>query len=158
METARALRRAASHTDGPLLTALADHGFALATRDAAALDAASVRLAALGVLFHAAEAARSACEQHARAGDTSAALASRNGFERLAAPCEGAVFAPLGVADPLSRREREVAELAARGASDREIAARLSLSVRTVNAHLRAVYAKLGVEGRGALRALLAPK
>jgi DNA-binding CsgD family transcriptional regulator len=35
---------------------------------------------------------------------------------------------------------------------------RLSLSVRTVNAHLRAVYGKLSGEGRGALRALLGAK
>ena len=89
--------------------------------------------------------------------EAAAALASRNAFERLASQCKGAVFPPLGVGDPLTRREREVAELAARGASDREIAARLSLSVRTVNAHLRSVYGKLEVDGRGALRALLAP-
>jgi DNA-binding NarL/FixJ family response regulator len=157
VETAQVLRRAASQTDGPLLPALADHGLALARRDAPALDDISERLAALGVLFYAADAARAACEHHAKTGDAAAALASRNTFERLAAQCEGAAFPPLGIGDPLTRREREVAELAARGASDREIAARLSLSVRTVNAHLRAVYGKLEVEGRGALRALLAP-
>jgi DNA-binding NarL/FixJ family response regulator len=157
VETARALDKAASHTDGPLLAVLADHGFALARRDAPALDDASRRLADLGALFYAAEAARAACEHHTKAGDAAAALLSRNAFERLAAQCEGAAFPPLGIGDPLTRREREVAELAARGASDREIAARLSLSVRTVNAHLRAVYGKLEVEGRGALRALLAP-
>jgi DNA-binding NarL/FixJ family response regulator len=157
VETAQALHRAASRTDGPLLTALADRGLALAKRDAHALDALSERLAALGVLLHAAETARAACESHTKAGNAGAALASRNAFQRLAAQCDGAVFPPLGIGDPLTRREREVAELAARGASDRAIAARLSLSVRTVNAHLRAVYGKLGVEGRGALRALLGP-
>ena len=46
----------------------------------------------------------------------------------------------------------------ARGASDREIAARLSLSVRTVNAHLRSVYGKLGVAGRLPLQTLLGPR
>ena len=157
VRTARALESAASHTDGPLLKALAGHGFALATRDADALDDAADRLAALGAFFHAAEAAGAACEQHAKAGRIAAALASRQSFERLAARCEGAAFAPLGAGDPLSRREREVAELAARGASDREIAAKLSLSIRTVNAHLRSVYEKLDVEGRGALPTLLVP-
>ncbi|HEY8120057.1 MAG TPA: helix-turn-helix transcriptional regulator [Myxococcota bacterium] len=156
VETARALRKAASHTDGPLLAALAHHGFALATRDAPALDRAAERLSDLGVLFYAADAARAACEHHAKAGRAAASVASLRTFEYLAAQCEGAVFPPLGVSDPLSRREREVAELAARGASDREIAARLSLSVRTVNAHLRAVYGKLELDGRGALRALMA--
>lgn len=157
LATARALRSAAARTDGPLLRALADFGFALASRDAPALDAVSERLASLGVNFHAAEAARAACEHHTNAGRTAAALASRHVFEELAARCEGAAFAPLVAGDPLTRREREIAELAAHGASDREIARRLSISVRTVNAHLRSVYEKLGVAGRQALQALLAP-
>jgi DNA-binding CsgD family transcriptional regulator len=55
----------------------------------------------------------------------------------------------------LTRRERETAELAARGHSDREIADMLYLSVRTVHAHLRSAYAKLGVSGRGGLAAAL---
>ena len=158
MATARALANAAASTDGPLLRALAAFGTGLATRDAHALDAASERLAALGVHFHAAEAARAACEQHANEGRAAPALASRRAFERLAALCEGASFPLLVHGDPLTRREREVAERAARGASDREIAARLSISVRTVNAHLRSVYGKLGVGGRLALQALLAPR
>jgi DNA-binding CsgD family transcriptional regulator len=36
--------------------------------------------------------------------------------------------------------------------ADAEIAANLVLSVRTVNAHLRSVYRKLGVGGRRELR------
>ena len=57
----------------------------------------------------------------------------------------------------ITGREREVAGLAAHGASDRDISAILGISVRTVNAHLRNVYAKLGVHGRAALRHLLEP-
>jgi DNA-binding CsgD family transcriptional regulator len=51
-------------------------------------------------------------------------------------------------ADALSRREREVALLAARGQSAAEIAAELFVSKRTVETHLGSVYAKLGVESR----------
>jgi DNA-binding NarL/FixJ family response regulator len=156
--SAERLRLSAEETDGPMLRALAAHGVARATRDAAGLDDASGRLAALGLCFYAADAARAACEEHARAGRTAASLASRVLFERLAARCEGAAFPPLlPPGDPLTRREREVAELAAQGASDHAIATRLSLSVRTVHAHLRSVYDKLGVVGRRELGVLLAP-
>jgi DNA-binding CsgD family transcriptional regulator len=50
--------------------------------------------------------------------------------------------------DALSRREREVALLAARGQTAAEIAAGLYLSKRTVETHLASVYAKLGVESK----------
>jgi DNA-binding CsgD family transcriptional regulator len=55
------------------------------------------------------------------------------------------------VADPLTAREREVADLAARGLSDRDIAARLHLSERTVQSHLYRSYRKLGVTSRDQL-------
>jgi DNA-binding CsgD family transcriptional regulator len=45
--------------------------------------------------------------------------------------------------------------LAAAHTSSREIAARLALSVRTVDNHLGRVYAKLGVSTRAQLAALL---
>ena len=55
----------------------------------------------------------------------------------------------------LTRREREVAGVAAAGASSREIAAKLVLSVRTVDNHLQNVYSKLGVTSRDELARLL---
>ena len=48
----------------------------------------------------------------------------------------------------LSRRELEVLELVAAGLTNEAIAARLVLSVRTVERHLANVYAKLGVSGK----------
>ena len=50
----------------------------------------------------------------------------------------------------LSAREVDVLRLVAVGLSDAEAAARLFLSVRTVNAHLRSIYRKLGVSSRAA--------
>ncbi|MDM4784561.1 LuxR family transcriptional regulator [Micromonospora sp. b486] len=55
----------------------------------------------------------------------------------------------------LSDREWEIARLAADGVTSRAIAERLFLSTRTVENHLQRVYSKLGVAGRGELRAAL---
>ncbi len=48
----------------------------------------------------------------------------------------------------LTRREREVAILAAGGMTSKAIAQRLVLSVRTVDSHLAGAYRKLGVRSR----------
>ncbi len=63
------------------------------------------------------------------------------------APGEDAAAADdaLGI---LTRRERDIVALAVRGLSDREIAAELQVSVRTVEGHLYRSYAKLNVKGR----------
>ena len=53
----------------------------------------------------------------------------------------------------LTRRETEVAVLAARGLTNRDIAARLFLSVRTVEAHVDHVLTKLGFHSRAQLAA-----
>jgi DNA-binding CsgD family transcriptional regulator len=70
---------------------------------------------------------------------------------------EGVTGLPAG----LTRREHEIAELAARGLPDRDIADRLVVSVRTVESHLGRVYRKLGVSSRrdlpGALAAAAGP-
>jgi DNA-binding CsgD family transcriptional regulator len=55
--------------------------------------------------------------------------------------------------DELSEAERRVAELACQGLANKEIAARLYVTVRTVEAHLSKVYAKLGVRSRAELAA-----
>jgi predicted ATPase/DNA-binding CsgD family transcriptional regulator len=48
----------------------------------------------------------------------------------------------------LTARESEVLRLLASGSSNREIAARLVLSTRTVERHIENLYAKIGVSGR----------
>jgi DNA-binding NarL/FixJ family response regulator len=60
--------------------------------------------------------------------------------------------AELGTLDnqlqPLTKREREVAELVADGRSAREIARQLHIGQRTVETHVARAYAKLGVRSR----------
>jgi LuxR family maltose regulon positive regulatory protein len=50
--------------------------------------------------------------------------------------------------EPLSGRELEVLQLIAQGLTNREIAARLCLSLNTIKVHTRNIYGKLGVHSR----------
>lgn len=54
----------------------------------------------------------------------------------------------------LTTAERRVADLAAEGRTNAEIAAQLFISVNTVETHLRHIYAKLGIGSRRALAGL----
>jgi LuxR family maltose regulon positive regulatory protein len=55
---------------------------------------------------------------------------------------------PGPLAEPLTKREREVLRLLLAGASNREIARRLVLSVNTVKRHVYNLCGKLGVQSR----------
>ncbi|MFF9285097.1 ATP-binding protein [Streptomyces griseosporeus] len=68
----------------------------------------------------------------------------RRAPERAVLPRQGAVRS----VDVLTRREREVAALVARGLSNREVAERLVISKRTVDAHVEHILAKLGITSR----------
>lgn len=57
---------------------------------------------------------------------------------------------PTGTAGGLTAREVEVLVLVARGETKRQIAQDLTISVKTVNAHVEHIYSKLGVTSRGA--------
>ncbi len=56
----------------------------------------------------------------------------------------------------LSAREREVAVLVAAGKRNRDVAAALFVSEKTVESHLARIYDKLGVRSRAALAAIIA--
>lgn len=62
---------------------------------------------------------------------------------------------PLLEASPLTAQQLRIAQLAAEGLSNSEIASRLYLSRRTVESHLYQVYPKLGISSRSQLHIAL---
>jgi predicted ATPase/DNA-binding NarL/FixJ family response regulator len=65
------------------------------------------------------------------------------------------VTADSAVPGLLTRREREIAELVASGLSNREVATRLFISKRTVDAHVEHIFSKLEISSRVQLTVLL---
>jgi DNA-binding CsgD family transcriptional regulator len=129
---------------------------ALAAHEVAGLMDVSRRYEAVGAIGLAAEAADAAVRTTSDAAHRERSAAE---WRRDSLLADGRTTAlPWWSGTPsarLSRREREIAELAASGLSTPDIAARLVLSVRTVENHLHRVYTKLGVTGRAELRTAL---
>ena len=78
-------------------------------------------------------------------------------LERGAEPTSG-VPAQRTAADPLTRREREVAALLAQGLSNKEIAARLVVAQRTAEGHVENILSKLGLTSRAQVAAWMADR
>ena len=157
------LEELAGMVDGAYAPAVAAYASAAAAHDGEALEAASVRMQELGALLVAAEAAAAAADAYAADGRQNSQTAALARARELAALCDGARTPALRDldADPLlgtlTAREREVADLAARGLTTRAIAKRLHLPRRMVNTHLSAASAKLGLDDRDQLPRVLAP-
>jgi len=151
---ANRLRALNDTVDGPLIDAYAAHAEALVADDGHALDRAGVALEVIGAQLLAAEAFAEACwahRQHGRvASSTRSATRAAVLIERCGTP-QTPALTKLGDVAALTRREREVASLAAGGLSNAAIAERLVLSVRTVEHHLEHAYQKLGVRRRSQL-------
>ncbi|HEY5842488.1 MAG TPA: helix-turn-helix transcriptional regulator [Mycobacterium sp.] len=144
--------------DGPRAAAAAAYAAALAADDAAGLCEASVRLEAMGDRVGAADAAAHAAIAYRRRNLRGSALASSSRAQRLAEQCGGASTPALKEAaqpSPLTAREREIVTLVAQGMSNREIADRLTMSVRTVEGHLYRATTKTGACNRNELGAIM---
>lgn len=77
-------------------------------------------------------------------------------LERLGVPVEPEQAPSL--ADGLTEREAEIIRLVAQGLKDKEIGEQLFIAVKTVQAHLRNIFNKVGVSNRAALTAYAARK
>jgi DNA-binding CsgD family transcriptional regulator len=161
-ELVEVLDQIAVQAEGKVLACFAEHARALAAGDVDSLLGAADHFEEAGWLLHAAECAAGASALAAEAGlrvrqaDAAARAAT------LAKVCGAAltpmlsnIIAKAGL-DKLTRREQEIALLACRGLSKREMAEMLSLSVRTVGNHINHVYAKLGIGTRAELALALA--
>ena len=151
----------------PRLTALAElgpravvaraHARAWADQDGEGLLEAADAWTRLGDLVAAGDAAAQAADVHRRQGRHGSALSAATLAEKLAGR-SGAHTPALAIAVrplPLTTREREILTLAARGLSNKDIAERLTVSVRTVEGHLYRAGHKLGVSERTALADVL---
>jgi DNA-binding CsgD family transcriptional regulator len=112
---------------------------------ARALVSLGVARRAAGQVSEAQEPFRQALDLATACGATPVAdTARRLLLSTGARPRRTALIGP----DALTPSEREVAELAARGHTNREIAGRLFVTVKAVEKHLRNAYAKLDIERR----------
>jgi DNA-binding CsgD family transcriptional regulator len=142
---------------GPRAVVARVHARAWADEDGEALLEAADAWARLGDLVAAGDAAAQAADVHHRQGRHGSALSAAALAEKLAGR-SGARTPALSIAArplPLTAREREIAALAARGLSNKAIADRLTVSVRTVEGHLYRAGRKLGVSERTALAEVL---
>ncbi|MCU1487662.1 MAG: hypothetical protein JWN67_4408 [Actinomycetia bacterium] len=155
--TAR-LHALAVAADSAVVSAMARQADAAAEGDAEGLAAVAEAWSSMDYDLFAAEAFAQTARMHEEAGRMSSSAAARRRSQAAAARC-GRVATPgllvSGPAATLTRRESEIAGLAARGLADRQIADELVVSVRTVQSHLYNAYAKLGVDGRAGLVDLL---
>ncbi|GAA4317451.1 helix-turn-helix transcriptional regulator [Streptomyces venetus] len=128
----------------------ARHADALTRADGPDLDRVAEELERRGFTLFAAEAHAQAAHAHR---DPRAARHSRTRAVALARRCQGARTPALsGLAlGELTARQRQIVTLAAAGLSNRQIAERLTLSIRTVGNHLYSAYARLGASDRHAL-------
>ncbi len=141
----------------PLAGVVAGHLESLLAGDGEGLLTASSDYRAIGDRTTAADVAAQAAVAFSRAQQRKRALYAAALARELADSCGGlstpALRNPVGV--PLTSREREIIELVANGLSNREIADRLVMSVRTVEGHLYRACQRVGARSRADLAAIL---
>ena len=157
-EAATDIAELAGHVDGAWPGPIEAHVEARAADDPVALETAASRFADMGAHLHAAEIQAAAVSAFERARLVSRATRAKATLAELLARCESARSPVLVAAPsrtPLTRREQEVATLAARGLSTKAISTQLYISERTAEGHLYRAMTKLGVRLRSELGEIL---
>jgi DNA-binding CsgD family transcriptional regulator len=155
---AERLNEVASSVGGRLAAAIEAHARAVHDHDGAGLFTAAEQFEQLGAMLSALDAAAQASAAFAAADDRRRSAEAAAVANRLAAQCGGVRTPALELAThplPLTVREREIANLVAAGLSNREIADRLTVSVRTVEGHLYRACIKLDISDREDLAGLI---
>jgi DNA-binding CsgD family transcriptional regulator len=151
------LRELAAIVEGPRAGVAARFAEALHDDDGPELASVSAEFEDMGDLIAAVDAAAHAAIAYRHKDLRGSALGCSARAEALAEEC-GARTAILRKAAerlPLTDREREIVMLIGQGLSNRDIATRLTLSVRTVENHIYKAMAKTGTSNRDELAGLL---
>ena len=151
------LRELEGIVEGPRVGVAARFAGALRDGAAAQLALVSEEFERLGDLVAAVDAAAQAALTYRRHGLRGSALGCSTRAAALAEKCGVSTLALRQASEPLplTDREREIVMLIGAGLSTREIAERLTLSVRTVESHVYRAMLKTGTTSRDELAALL---
>ena len=144
----------AAVVEGPLAAQCARASRALDGHDVGQLVAAARDTERIGQHLLAAELATAAAAHRSAAPGPGVAVDVAERARRMRERCAEAstpLLAAVAAHFTLTRREREIAGLAAAGRTSPEIGRALGISARTVDNHLGRVYSKLGVHGRESL-------
>jgi DNA-binding NarL/FixJ family response regulator len=156
--TAARLAELAGQVQGPRAPAATAHAAALAAGNGDALVDASSQYEAFGDRIAAADAAAQAVLIYQNKGLRGAAMSASATAQRLAAECQGAQTPALRAAatpQPFTARQREIISLAAQGLSNKEIAERLTMSIRSVEGHLFRASQRVGANSREQLISIM---
>jgi DNA-binding CsgD family transcriptional regulator/tetratricopeptide (TPR) repeat protein len=138
----------------PFMSLMVRHGRARAADDVREIRSCAEAFEQAGASWYAANAWQAVARraerdnERVRAATRAVVLAPATALGR-----HGAEIAELA----LSRRQIEIARLAATGTTSKAIAERMYLSPRTVDNHLQRIYRRLGIEGRSALAGVVGP-
>jgi DNA-binding CsgD family transcriptional regulator len=152
------LRELESIVDGPRVGLAARFAVALCDGDAAELSSVSTEFELMGDLVAAVDAAAYAALAYRSQDMRGSALICSARGDALAEQCGGASTPALRRATeplPLTDREAEIVMMIGEGLSNRAIAERLTVSVRTVESHIYRAMSKTGTTSGDELAALI---
>jgi DNA-binding CsgD family transcriptional regulator len=156
--TAARLAELTGHVQGPRAPAAAAHAAALAAGSGDELVDASRRYKEFGDRLAAADAAAHAVLAYQHAGLRGSAMSASATAQRLAAECHRADTPALQAAmapQPFTARQREIISLAAQGLSNKQMADRLTVSIRSIEGHLFRACQRVGANNREQLISVL---